>query len=147
MYIRRPYRIVALLLCCLILFPFTRIFALNRYLRVGVNCSLPPFQFLDDDGECVGMHIDMLNTIAKENSYEIDFVPYSSNTDCIKALDSGSIDIVLGMIPTALKDVKNFVCTDALTSSQLCMIVSNASIESDKPITTAMFSSDTIQHT
>ena len=147
MYIRRPYRIAALLLCCLILFPFTRIFALNRYLRVGVNCSLPPFQFLDDDGECVGMHIDMLNAIAKENSYEIDFVPYSSNTDCIKALDSGSIDIVLGMIPTAIKDVKNFVCTDALTSSQLCMIVSNASIESDKPITTAMFSSDTIQHT
>lgn len=37
MYIRRPYRIAALLLCCLILFPFTRIFALNRYLRVGVN--------------------------------------------------------------------------------------------------------------
>ena len=34
-----------------------------------------------------------------------------------------------------------------LRKNKGAMIVSNASIESDKPITTAMFSSDTIQHT
>lgn len=146
MSIHTMRRAAAITLCCLFLLPSSMALGLKRYLRVGVSCSLPPFQFSNPDGECAGMHIDMLNAIAKERSYEIELIPYDNNTNSLEALDSGDIDIVLGVVPDSIENDNRFTCTDALTSSQLCMIVSNESLDSGAPVTIATVASDTIQH-
>lgn len=121
--------------------------ALNRYLRVGVNTNMPPFQFTDSTGSCTGIHIDMMEAIADQDNYEVEFVPYDTNRACLEALEGGDIDVILGAIQSSVDELAGCSATDALTSSQLCMIVSNSALATQEPITTAIFASDTIQHT
>lgn len=139
---------------CLVLLAFLvpllcsgRAVALNRYLRVGFNANLPPFQFIDQEGACSGMHIDMLRAIGVEYGYELEFRPYETSLDSLEALKKGEIDLILGVIADSVQSDPDILCTVALTSSQLCMIVDNETISSGKRITTAIFASDSIQHT
>ena len=37
-------------------------------LKVVLEPYLPPYQFLDESGQCVGIHIDILNAIAQKNN-------------------------------------------------------------------------------
>ncbi len=137
--------LLILIFTVLLLLP-PRAQALNRYLRVGFNANTPPFQFLDKDGQSVGIHIDMMNAIAARNDYEMSFIPFETNRDCINALQAGEIDLVLG----ALESSGPFAgCsrTDPLTSSQLCLVVANDTIGRGGHISTAICVSDTIQHT
>ena len=120
--------------------------ALNRYLRVGYNANLPPFQFTDADGESAGMHIDMLKAIGGERGYELEFHPYATNRACLDALEAGKIDLILGVITGSILGDHGVAYTAPLTSSPLCMIVSNAAMEKSPRITTAVFASDTIRH-
>lgn len=139
----------AALLCALVLalLPGGRARALNRYLRVGVNTNTPPFQFTDTSGSCVGIHIDMMEAIAAQDGYEVELVPFDTNRDCLRALEAGDIDVVLGAIRSSADALAGCSATEALTSSQLCMVVDNDVLASDRRITTAVFSSETIQHT
>lgn len=120
--------------------------ALNRYLRVGYNANLPPFQFVDGTGGCAGMHIDMLKAMGEERGYELEFHPYETNRDCLIALEAGKIDLILGVITGSVAGEHGVSYTNPLTSSQLCMIVSNEAMERAARINTAVFASDTIQH-
>lgn len=144
---KRILRLGLVLVLVLGMFGAPRTQALNRYLRVGLNANMPPFQFLDEDGQCVGMHIDMMNTIAQMENCEVEFVPYENNRDCLLALRAGEVDLVLGAVPSFVEDPEYFSFTDPLTSSQLCMIVRNDMLESDRQIKTAVYASDTVQHT
>ncbi len=121
--------------------------ALNRYLRVGFNANLPPFQFIDQEGACAGMHIDILKAIGEERGYEFEFQPYETNLACREALDEGEIDLILGVVSDSVQNDPDIRCTATLTSSQLCMIVDNETLSSGARITTAIFASDSIQHT
>ena len=143
-------RLRAYLLLLALLAPLlfgARATALNRYLRVGFNANLPPYQFIDADGASAGMHIDMLEAIGSNRSYDFEFIPYQTNRACFEALERGEIDLILGVIADSIKHDQAVLYTDALTSSQLCMIVDNDALSSGARITTAIFSSDTIQHT
>lgn len=120
---------------------------LNRYLKVGFNQNLPPFQFIDGDGQFAGVHVEMLEAIGRNRDYAITFVPFDTNRACLEALAAGQVDLAMGIIPDSLPKDSGFVCADVLTSSQLCMVVRNDVLEQNLPITTAVYASDTIQHT
>lgn len=120
---------------------------LNRYLKVGFNQNLPPFQFIDADGAYAGVHVEMLEAIGRNRDYAITFVPFDTNRACLEALAAGQVDLAMGIIPDSLPQDSGFVCADVLTSSQLCMVVRNDVLEQNLPITTAVYASDTIQHT
>lgn len=129
------------------LFCYGQADALNRYLRVGVNAHLPPFQYVNAEGECAGMHIDMLKAIGTDYGYELKFQPYDTNQACLEALNKGEIDMILGVIAGSIQNAPDIRYTASLSSSQLCMIVGNDTLSSGRRITTAIFSSDSIQHT
>lgn len=120
---------------------------LNRYLKVGFNQNLPPFQFIDGDGQFAGVHVEMLEAIGENRGYSFTFVPFDTNRACLEALSAGQVDLAMGIIPDSLPKDSGFVCADVLTSSQLCMVVRNDVLEQNLPITTAVYASDTIQHT
>ena len=125
-------RLRAYLLLLALLAPLlfgARATALNRYLRVGFNANLPPYQFIDADGASAGMHIDMLEAIGGNRSYDFEFIPYQTNRACFEALERGEIDLILGVIADSIKHDQAVLYTDALTSSQLCMIVDNDAFE------------------
>jgi len=38
--------------------------AATQHITVGVVANTPPYQFLDENGNCVGLHIDLMNELA-----------------------------------------------------------------------------------
>lgn len=95
--------------------------------KVGVSYNLPPFQFLDNDGKIVGLHIDVMNEIARSENLIIEYVPFKYNSKAEEALNEGLIDIILGA-PSNSNPRTGFRFTNDITSSSLCMLVRNKDI-------------------
>lgn len=64
-------------------------------LNVGVDPSIPPFQFIDNE-ELSGLNIDILNHIGKENNIKINYLLVNKDISLEKLLE-GELDIVLGV--------------------------------------------------
>jgi lysine-arginine-ornithine-binding protein len=60
---------------------------------VGMNAEYPPFEYVDEDGNIVGFDVDLMNAIAEEAGFDIEFV--NTRWDGIfVALQSGEFDVV-----------------------------------------------------
>ncbi|KUO71889.1 MAG: hypothetical protein APF77_07195 [Clostridia bacterium BRH_c25] len=96
-------------------------YALNEELKVAFVTGLPPYQFLDESQNPVGMHIDILNAIARENDLMIEYIPMKSKRESIEAFNKGKVDLVLG---TLLSDKTYYKgsTTSEISSSKLYMI-------------------------
>jgi polar amino acid transport system substrate-binding protein len=99
-------------------------YAQNQQLRAAFSAHLPPYHFVDENGEYVGLHIDILNWIAKKKKIDVKLVAYETDGECLRALKSGEVDILLGH-KTGDGAVAELQYTAELTSSYLCLIASN----------------------
>lgn len=97
--------------------------AVTTKLKVAFMAGQPPFQFLDGEGRPVGMHIDILEAIAEECDLVLEYLPMETNSECLRALEEGRTDIVLGVMVSD----KGYAgrMTSEITSSPLCMVVPN----------------------
>ena len=98
--------------------------AVTTNLRVALNCNLPAFQFINDKGKPDGMHVEILNTIADRKGFNIQYIPMETKQECLDALDSGEVDMILG----AMMDKDSpyyYQFTDEISSSSLCLIAPN----------------------
>jgi polar amino acid transport system substrate-binding protein len=93
-------------------------------IRVAFNSNLKPYHFIDKDGTYKGMHIDMMNWIAKQKNLEVIYVPYESDRDCINAINNQEVDVVLGH-KTNDRYASGLQYTTELSSSTLCLVVPN----------------------
>lgn len=137
--------ILCALLCCVLASPLTA--AASRDLRIGFNPHLPPYQFVDGAGIPQGLHIDLLRAISDNYGYAFSYHAYETNQACLDALKNGDIDLIVGVITDSIKNEPDLRYTTSLTSSQLCMMVEADNALRDERITTAIFASDSIQHT
>lgn len=88
-------------------------------LNVGVDPSLPPFQF-ENDGELTGLNIDILNSIALENDIKINYIPMNKDVSIDKLLN-GEIDLILGIrYDGALSGQVDY--TESIVQSVVCML-------------------------
>lgn len=88
-------------------------------LNVGLDPSLPPFQF-ESNGEFKGLNIDILNSIASENNIEINYIPMNRDVGVDKLL-KGEIDLILGIrYDAALAEKVDY--TESLVQSVVCML-------------------------
>ena len=90
--------------------------------RVGFNCQMAPFQFVDTAGSAQGMHIDIMEEISKGAGFSCEFVPYYSDSACIQALQAGSVDLVLG-VNTNIQIEDGVSQIEGLSSASLCTVV------------------------
>ncbi|NCB31556.1 MAG: transporter substrate-binding domain-containing protein, partial [Clostridia bacterium] len=120
--------------------------ALQRYLKVAFNPNLPPFQFLDVSGMPAGMHVEMLDSLAKERGFILEYLPYNTNRECLDALSRGKADIVLGQV-AGTADKTLYADTDSLTTSPLCLLVRDSDLLSPQGVRIAVFASDTGRNT
>ncbi|HEX9798364.1 MAG TPA: basic amino acid ABC transporter substrate-binding protein [Anaerolineales bacterium] len=61
---------------------------------VGTNAEYPPFEFVDDAGNVTGFDVDLMNAIAEEAGFEVEFV--NTRWDGIfVALAAGEFDAVI----------------------------------------------------
>lgn len=63
--------------------------------KVAVDCKLPPFQYVGDDGVLKGMHIDLMNEIARRGNLKVEYVVFERTMDAVDALVAGEVDAVL----------------------------------------------------
>ncbi|MEG0854536.1 MAG: transporter substrate-binding domain-containing protein, partial [Angelakisella sp.] len=96
--------------------------AVTTNLKVAFNSNLPPYQFMDEEGNYIGMHIDILNAIAKQKNYIIEYIPMNTTRECLEAFDKGTVDMVLGyMVPA--KSPYTLSLTTEISSSTLSLIM------------------------
>ncbi|MDX9827066.1 MAG: transporter substrate-binding domain-containing protein, partial [Spirochaetia bacterium] len=74
-----------LALTILISFPM-QAHAENKPLRAAFSAYLPPYHFIDESGEYSGLHIDLLNWIAKKKKLDVLYVAYETDGECLRAL-------------------------------------------------------------
>lgn len=84
-------------ICLLLLLPIPA-HATSMNIRVGVKCKCPPYQFLDQNGEPAGLHIDIMDKIAQTQNLSVTYVVYESSEDATQALRAREIDTVLGVL-------------------------------------------------
>ena len=114
-----------LVLCLPLLRPVTAD-AIATKLRVGFVQNQAPYHFVDDTGEIVGMHIDMLNHIARRTGYEMEYFPMETGTECLRALENGDIDVVLDLTQ---KYPNSKWVSNALSEETVCSVTNvNADI-------------------
>ncbi|HQA60211.1 MAG: transporter substrate-binding domain-containing protein [Tepidanaerobacteraceae bacterium] len=113
--------IFSVFLLFFILSSVSLVFAGPKQLRVAVNTNMAPYQFIGEDGECVGLHIDILNWIAQRKGLELFYVPYEKSHECLKALSNGEVDIVLGHKSYDTVGYE-FQLTGELSRSSICMV-------------------------
>lgn len=81
-----------------VLFSVPRIsYALTTNVKVGFCQYMKPFQYLDRDGNPVGFHIDLFDSLSEERGLVPEYVPFDSTSEAVDALVLGSIDLVLGV--------------------------------------------------
>lgn len=89
--------------------------------QVGIDTTYPPFEF-EVDGEYTGIDIDLINAIAEEQGFEIEFNPMDFG-GIIPALQAGQLDIAIaGMsITDERKEVVDF--SDPYFDAGLSLVV------------------------
>lgn len=89
--------------------------------RVGIDTTYPPFEF-EEGGEYKGIDIDLINAIAENQGFEIEFNPMDFG-GIIPALQAGQLDIAIaGMsITDERKEVVDF--SDPYFDAGLSLVV------------------------
>lgn len=72
--------------------------AARTSIKVAVNPNFPPFQYLNENGEMVGLHIDIMNEIADNENLIIEYLAFNETNKSIEALENGIVDAVLGIV-------------------------------------------------
>lgn len=99
---------------------YSSIMNLDRVITVGVDPSIPPFQYIED-GELGGFNVALLNSIAKSYDLEIEYLIMNKEIG-IEKLINNEIDMVLGLrYDTGLENVIEY--SDSVVQSFVCMRV------------------------
>ena len=65
--------------------------------KIATDTTFAPFEFEDEDGEFVGIDIDLLKAIAEDQGFEIDLQVLGFNAS-VQALEAGQVDgVIAGM--------------------------------------------------
>lgn len=97
--------------------------ALDHHLKVGFSPFLPPFQFLDKDGNGCGLHLDMLDRISLNYDFSFHYIPYENNLQMLEDLKSGKLDLVLGQASQPRRLDPDLTEGETLSYSQNSMFV------------------------
>jgi two-component system, sensor histidine kinase and response regulator len=84
-------------------------------IRVGVNPSYPPFDFVDASGVFTGMSADYLKLLTQRLGVRFSPVTGLSWTDALAAVKDGRVDVVAGLKNTAARQQSVIFTTDYLT--------------------------------
>jgi len=71
----------------------------DRTLRIGVEALVPPFESRNDQGELVGLNIELGNALCAEMQVHCDWIDQDYATN-VEALQAGRFDAIMPMTPT-----------------------------------------------
>lgn len=120
--------VVMVLILCHELLNLT-VSAKNNPLRVAFKNNMPYYQYVDENGNVAGMHVDIMNAIAKELKREIIYIPADNNRETLALLEEGKADLILG-VPYYLEGEYN--TTSEISSSEIVIYAPKSLWEEQK---------------
>lgn len=103
---KKLFGLVSLLCACLFFFSFSSTAHAEKTYQIGTDVTYPPFEFANKDNQYVGIDIDLLKAIAKEENFKVEIKPVGFNA-AVQSLQSGQLDgVMAGMAMTDERKVK-----------------------------------------
>ena len=103
---KKLFGLVSLLCACLFFFSFSSTAYAEKTYQIGTDVTYPPFEFANKDNKYVGIDIDLLKAIAKEENFKVAIKPVGFNA-AVQSLQSGQLDgVMAGMAMTDERKVK-----------------------------------------
>ncbi|MCI1285601.1 MAG: transporter substrate-binding domain-containing protein, partial [Pediococcus pentosaceus] len=66
----------------------------EKVYEIGTDVTFPPFEFANDQNQYVGIDMDIIRTIAKNEGFKVKIKPVGFNA-AVQALDAGQLDGVI----------------------------------------------------
>lgn len=108
------------------MFPPTEPQAATESYTIGTDVTFPPFEFANKQNQYVGIDIDLMNAIAKQEGFKVTIKPLGFNA-AVQALEAGQIDgVIAGMSITPERQAK-FAMSDPYYESGTVMAVAKDS--------------------
>lgn len=101
---------------------------------VGTSADYPPFEWIDSNGNYVGLDMDLMRVIAIIEGFEVEFLDLGFDS-LIPALQAGKIDIIAAAMNITSKRAKIVDFTDAYWKADQPIMVKD---DSDLNIVTAL---------
>ncbi|MDX9810396.1 MAG: transporter substrate-binding domain-containing protein, partial [Sphaerochaetaceae bacterium] len=89
----------------------------GQTLRVAYKENPPFYQFTDKNGESQGLNVEIIKAIAQNSGDVLIFFPKERLSECLELLESGKVDIVLGVSSAANGDFSATMETSTSTLS------------------------------
>lgn len=89
--------------------------------KVGVSGGMTPLLFVSDDGQVLGAFADMMSYIAEGNNYDIEYVRFRQQVECLTALENGDVDVVLGVYSEKVSAYSSLIMSRELYAASLCV--------------------------
>ena len=100
--------------------------ALEISLKVGVNTNLPPYQFIGENGEITGLHIDIMNELSKIDGFDIEYISFPNTYAAMEAMLDNKLDAVIG-VPQKKYSTWDVAFSDEINSAALCLVADEKS--------------------
>lgn len=94
-------------------------------IRIAFVPELPPYQF-EENRRITGMHIELMDAIAKQQNLTIEYLPMNTLTGCYGALRNHDCDAVLGVLENGERDL---LYSSELSNSSIALVVTNSGAE------------------
>ncbi|MCM3215947.1 amino acid ABC transporter substrate-binding protein/permease [Niallia taxi] len=105
--------------------PLTNVKAAEKTYQIATDITFAPFEFQDTSGEFVGIDMDLVAAIAKDQGFKYEIKPLGFNA-AVQALESKQVDAVIaGMSITDERKIK-FNFSDPYFDSGIIMAVSES---------------------
>jgi glutamine transport system substrate-binding protein len=109
-----------------------------KTLKVGTNATYPPFESFNKKGDLVGFDIDLLNALAKELNYELEYVdlPFMG---LVSELQTKKVDLVISCWSKTKERAEKVDFSDGYFDIGVNILVqsTNDKIKSKKDLATA----------
>ncbi|MDT2760099.1 amino acid ABC transporter substrate-binding protein/permease [Enterococcus xiangfangensis] len=98
--------------------------AAEKTYKIGTDLTFAPFEFQNSDGEYIGIDVDLLNQIAKDQNFKIDLRPLGFDSS-IQGVQSDQLDGMIAGMSITDERKKTFDFSDPYFDSGIQMAVKN----------------------
>lgn len=99
-----------------------KVYAKDNVYKVGTDLTFAPFEFQDDNGEYIGIDIDLLNAIANKQNFIVDLKPLGFNSS-VQAVQSGQVNGMIAGMSVTEERKKSFDFSDSYFTGGISMAV------------------------
>lgn len=102
----------------------TKTEAAEKTYKIGTDLTFPPFEFQNSDNEYIGIDVDLLNQIAKDQGFKVDLRPLGFDSS-IQGVQSDQLDGMIAGMSITDERKKTFDFSEPYFDSGIQMAIKN----------------------